>query len=129
VVSPQSDVPLYQQVAASLRAQIAAGTLQPGQELRSEPDLCHDYSVGRKTIREALQVLRTEGLIVTRRGYRSRVRPRPEREQVTIPPGAVVTARMPTPEERARWDLPVGVPVLEAGGEVYPADRVALVTE
>lgn len=129
VVSPHSDVPLYQQVAATLRAQITDGTLAPGEELRSEPDLCHDYDVGRRTIRDALAVLRAEGLVETRRGYRARVRGTHELTRVKLPPGAAVTARMPTPEERQRWGLPVGVPVLVAGSEVYPADRYTLVTE
>lgn len=129
MVSPKRNAPLYQQVAALLRTRIADGDLQPGMELRSERDLAHEFDVGTDTIRDALAVLRGEGLIETRRGYRSRVRPRPELQRVEIPQGAVVTARMPTPEERDRLDLPVGVPVLVVGGEVYPADRVALVAE
>lgn len=127
VVSPHGDAPLYQQVAASLRAQITDGTIPAGAELRSEPDLCHDYGVGRPTIRRALAVLAAEGLVVIRRGYRTRVRSIPKPTPVPIPRGAVVTARMPTPEERRRWDLPAGVPVLVAGDGVWPADRYALV--
>jgi GntR family transcriptional regulator len=129
VVSPHSDVPLYQQVAAALRARITGGSLAPGEELRAEPDLAHDYNVGRKTIRDALAVLRAEGLVVTRRGYRARVAPKPERQRVRIPQGAEVTARMPTPAERERWGLPVGVPVLVVGGNVYPADRFSLISD
>lgn len=129
MVSPHSDVPLYQQVAGALRARIANGTLAPGQELRAEPDLAHDFGVGRKTVRDALAVLRAEGLVVSRRGYRTRVRSNPDVVRVPIPPGTVVTARMPTPDEREHWGLPVGVPVLVVGDEVYPADRVALVAD
>jgi DNA-binding transcriptional MocR family regulator len=129
VVSPHSEVPVYLQVAAALRAQIAEGTLAPGEELRSEPDLAHDFGVGKDTVRDALAMLRSEGLIETRRGSRSRVRPKPEYSRIGIPPGALVTARMPTPEERERWNLPAGVPVLVVNAEVYPADLVALVVE
>lgn len=129
VVSPRSELPVYLQVAAALRARIAGGDLDAGEELPSEPDLAHEFGVGKDTVRAALAVLRGEGLIETRRGYRSRVRSGPELERVEIPSGALVTARMPTPEERRRWDLPVGVPVLVVEGEVYPADRYELVSE
>jgi DNA-binding GntR family transcriptional regulator len=129
VISPLSEVPVYLQVAAGLRAQIADGTLAPGEELRSEPDLAHDFGVGKATVRRALQVLRGEGLIVTRRGYRSRVREQPEPTLIELPPGVRVTARMPTPEERERFGLPAGVPVLVVAGEVFPADRYAVITE
>ena len=45
---------------------------------------------------------------------------------ITIPPGAVVDSRMPTPAERDRWAMPPGVPVLVVGGEVYPRHRYVL---
>jgi DNA-binding GntR family transcriptional regulator len=96
--------------------------------LRSEPDLAHDFGVGKATVRKALAVLRGEGLIVTQRGYRSRVRTQPEFTRLQLPPGVLATARMPTPEERERFGLPVGVPVLVVDSEVYPADRYALVS-
>lgn len=127
VVSPQSELPVYLQVAAALRARIAEGVLAPGEELASEPDLAHEFGVGRDTVRNALGVLRSEGLIETRRGYRSRVRSQLEVTPVVIRSGARVAARMPTPAERRQWDLPVGVPVLVVDGDVYPADRYALV--
>jgi DNA-binding GntR family transcriptional regulator len=129
VISPHREAPVYLQVAAALRAQIADGTLAPGEELRSEPDLAYDFDVGKDSIRNALAVLRSEGLVVSRRGYRTRVRKPPELTRVQVPRGTVITSRMPTPDERERWGMPAGVPVLVAGGEVHPADRYALVTE
>lgn len=129
VVSPRSELPVYVQVAAALRGRIAEGDPAPGEELPSEPDLAYEFGVGKDTIRRALAVLRGEGLVETRRGYRSRVRRQPEFERIRITSGALVTARMPTPEERRRWDLPVGVPVLVADASVYPADRYALIVE
>lgn len=127
MISPRSEVPVYVQVAAALRAQIVDGTLAPGEELRAEPDLAHDFGVGLATVRKALSVLRGEGLVETRRGIRTRVRNPPELERVEIPPGVLVTARMPTPEEREWFNLPVGVPVFVVGDEVYPADRFGIV--
>ena len=63
--------PAYLQVADALRAQIAAGRLQPGQRLPSVRDLSEDYGLAPVTTRNALRVLRDEGLIIPRstRGY------------------------------------------------------------
>jgi GntR family transcriptional regulator len=117
---------MYRQVAAQLRARIADGTLAPGQELRSEPDLAAEFGTGRDTIRDALNLLRGEGLIETRRGFRTRVRERVEPTIVRLKRGQQIAARMPTPEERLEHDLPDGVPVFVVDGLVYPADRYAL---
>lgn len=56
-----------------------------------------------------------------------------EPERVRVPRGALVSARPPTPGERARMGIPDGVPVqvVTVGGRVrgtYPADRVVLST-
>lgn len=50
-------------IAADLRDQIMAGTLDPGDPLR-EADLASRYAVARNTIREALRLLTSEGLAV-----------------------------------------------------------------
>lgn len=60
--------PAYQDLASRLREQILAGQLKPGDRLPVEPDLCAMYGVSRSTVREALRVLSSEGLLVTRRG-------------------------------------------------------------
>lgn len=122
--------PAYEQVADILRARIADGTYPAGAQLPSEPELAAEFGSGKDTIRDALALLVNEGLLVTRRGYRARVRETPDREQVTIPPGASITARMPTPQERR--DLGIdgpGIPVLIVGDRMYAADRVELVAE
>ncbi|MEV0973536.1 FadR/GntR family transcriptional regulator [Microtetraspora glauca] len=60
--------PAYQDLADRLREQILAGELQPGDRLPVEPELCAIYGVSRSTVREALRVLSSERLLVTRRG-------------------------------------------------------------
>lgn len=70
--------PRYQEIADALRAAIKDGTLQPGDQLKSETELLTEYKVSRGTIREALAVLRAEGLTEARRGagvYVRRFRP------------------------------------------------------
>jgi DNA-binding GntR family transcriptional regulator len=125
MVDPRGEVPVYRQVAAMLRARIADGTWPPGAALPSEPDLAAEFAVGRDTVRDSLALLRAEGLIETRRGFRTRVREPQPLQAVPVAPGVTVSARMPTPEERRKLDIGDGVPVLVIGGEVYPADRFA----
>jgi DNA-binding GntR family transcriptional regulator len=64
----------YAQVAGALRAAIVAGRLRPGARLPSERALAEEFGVSRATIVSALNVLRGEGLIETRRGAGSWVR-------------------------------------------------------
>lgn len=127
VVSPHSGVPLYQQVAALLRKKISTHEYAPGSLLPAEQTMSSEYLVGRDAVRDALAVLRGEGLIETRRGFRTRVREHPQREKVRLAPGDVVCSRMPTPEEKQQHDVPEGVPMLVVGKLVYPADRYELV--
>lgn len=44
-----------------LAAQIAAGTLRPGQQLPTETELCEQFSAGRHSVRRAVQALAIEG--------------------------------------------------------------------
>lgn len=67
---------LYMQLAEILRGQIERGDLAPGQQLPSESALVQQYGLARNTVRQALAVLRSEGLIITRGQRGSRVRPR-----------------------------------------------------
>lgn len=58
----------YQQVADQLRNVILSGELTPGDKLPIESDLMALFGVSRSTIREALRVLSSQGLISTTRG-------------------------------------------------------------
>jgi GntR family transcriptional regulator len=64
---------LYMQVAEAIRGEIAAGNPPVGGLLPGEKALAARYGVGRNTVRDAMAILRTEGLIDGRQGYRSRV--------------------------------------------------------
>ena len=55
-------------LADALRARILTRELKPGQKLPVEPDLADEYDVSRSTVREALRVLASQGLITTSRG-------------------------------------------------------------
>lgn len=61
-------IPLYQQLAARLRRQIADGVYRPGDRLPSEAELCAQFGVSRITVRAALDQLVDAGLLWRQRG-------------------------------------------------------------
>jgi DNA-binding GntR family transcriptional regulator len=63
-----SPVPLYFQIAENLKAAITDGTLKPGERLDNELDLTEKLGVSRPTVRQAVQRLVDQGLVVRRRG-------------------------------------------------------------
>jgi GntR family transcriptional regulator len=64
----------YRQIADDLREQINAGTLRPGDQLPTEPQLATAYGASRSTIRLAVGMLTTNGLVETRQGMGTFVR-------------------------------------------------------
>lgn len=66
--SAQGGKPRYIEIADDLRAKIAAGQLADDGKLPSERKLTEMYGAARNTIRDAIQILRAEDVIETRRG-------------------------------------------------------------
>jgi GntR family transcriptional repressor for pyruvate dehydrogenase complex len=62
-----------QQIADELRQLIIAGELDEGDSLGHEPDLIERFGVSRPSLREALRILETEGLISVLRGVQGGV--------------------------------------------------------
>ncbi len=62
----------YEEIAADLRAQVAAS--KPGDRLPSDAELCDRYGVSRMTARQAVQLVSGEGLIERKRGAGTFVR-------------------------------------------------------
>lgn len=60
--------PIYRWIADDLRQQIESGALPPGSQLRTELELREHYNASRNTIRDAVKLLITRGLIETRPG-------------------------------------------------------------
>lgn len=60
--------PLYAQIAARLRGEIAAGEHAIGARIPSEHELATRFAVGRPTVRQAIDLLAREHLLERRRG-------------------------------------------------------------
>ncbi len=54
---------VYELVAEHLLGQISEGRLRPGEVVPTERDLTQSYKVGRSSVREALRMLESQGLI------------------------------------------------------------------
>jgi GntR family transcriptional regulator len=122
---------VFRQLADLLREQIVDGTLAPGDPLPSELRLAQEYGLSRTTVRQAIAILRAEGLINVERPRGTFVRAAEASERVPLRRGDVVGARMPTDSERRTMHLAEGVPVLVVTGAdgsraVHPADRIEL---
>ena len=61
-------LPLYAQVADRLRHRIARGEWQDGDRLPSHTALTQEFAVARVTVRQAIALLETEGLLQSRQG-------------------------------------------------------------
>lgn len=60
--------PLYQRIASSLRDEILSGRYPQGSQLPPESALCEQFNVSRITVRGALDLLATEGLLRREQG-------------------------------------------------------------
>lgn len=59
---------LWSDIAATLRAEIAAGHYAPGDQIPTEASLAARFGVNRHTLRRALAALAAEGIVHARRG-------------------------------------------------------------
>lgn len=75
-VDKSADRPAFRQIADQLRAAIVGGALGPGDRVPSESQLIEHYALARMTIRQALDELKAEGLVVAEHGRGVFVRPR-----------------------------------------------------
>ena len=106
--SPVPGPPLYWRIATRLLDELHDGGIPPGERLPSERKLAERLGVSRETVRQALEVLRRDGLVATdRRG-----------SHATLPGPAV---RSPS-----SLTFPVGARATDPGGAV---DRATVTWE
>lgn len=67
-VDPTRDVPIFDQVARSIRADMVAGTIRSGDKLAPAREVAAGLDVNLHTVLRAYQLLRDEGLVDMRRG-------------------------------------------------------------
>ena len=67
-IDPDSERPLFAQVADSVRMDAAVGALKPGDRLPAARDVASALGVNVHTVLRAYQDLRDEGLVELRRG-------------------------------------------------------------
>jgi len=67
-IDADSTRPLFDQVAASVRADVLTGRLSPGDRLPAARELAEALEINLHTVLRAYQQLRDEGLIDLRRG-------------------------------------------------------------
>ncbi|MCG8605413.1 GntR family transcriptional regulator, partial [bacterium] len=67
-IDKSSFTPLYYQIANNLRRDVHKGKYQPGEALPSEYQLMAQYGVSRGTVRDAIKLLWSEGLVTRHRG-------------------------------------------------------------
>lgn len=127
--------PLYEGLAAELRAKVLSGELAPGERLPSEATLIAEHGVSRPTVRNALDLLEREGLIHSIKGRGRWVRDRdPIRWSISRPESNVRTDIVPNDA----WSIDVReqgrVPsetsrrasIMEAGSDPRIAKRLQL---
>jgi DNA-binding GntR family transcriptional regulator len=64
----EQSLPKYLQIAAHIRDRILRGDLSPGDEVPSERQIASEWEVSRPTATKALEALRVQGLVESRRG-------------------------------------------------------------
>ena len=62
MIDHQSSIPLYQQIADTLKGNIHSGVYVEGDKLPSEKQLSEQYDVSRITVRQAMNALLAEEL-------------------------------------------------------------------
>lgn len=67
-IDPGSDVPLFEQLASSIRAAVMGGTIGPRERLPAARDLAASLDVNVHTVLRGYQLLRDEGFVELRRG-------------------------------------------------------------
>lgn len=78
-LDPDDPRPAGQQIADRLRAAILTRKIAPGEKLPSGPQLASRYGVAKMTVQQAIDTLREEGLVISRRGSGVYARERPGR--------------------------------------------------
>lgn len=108
VPTPHRKQPRYREIADQLRHRIQAGAIPPGALLPAESALTAEFHVSRGTVRQAIDALRAEALVITEHGRGTYARPQlpirrlgPDRYRLPARPGAETAATTDYSPDRA----------------------------
>src|SRR5919108_4875301 len=107
---PVPDRPAYLRIADTLRERIRDGGYPPGARLPTISELCAAHGVSEIVVRQAIALLRGEGLVETRRGGGTVVRLRPRVRRIAMDRYRAVTRPLAVPattfthDQRISWD-------------------------
>jgi DNA-binding GntR family transcriptional regulator len=105
-----ADRPLYRRIATELLGELRDGTIPPGERLPGERQLAAHFGVSRETVRQALEVLRSGGLVATdRRGSHATLPGLPVEtpaSSLTFPVGARSAAPAAVDRATVTWETP-----------------------
>ena len=110
-IDPDSAVPIYLQIVHSIKHQVAAGRLKPGEQLPTVRELATDLRINPNTVARAYDSLDSDSVITTQQGRGTYVREHPDDAHLT---------RVRQEDLKAMMDNVVGK-ALSLG---YPADEI-----
>jgi len=84
VGTPDSGLPLYKRLKASIEMLIAAGTLKPGEMLPGERVLADALGLSRVTVRKSIETLVEEGYLRRRHGSKTEIASHVEKSLATL---------------------------------------------
>ena len=118
-------VPLYVEIAGLLRQQIVSGERAPGERLPTLAELRDGLGVSRVTVRQAMDVLESEGLIDRSAGRGTFVRPTlaPRRERLKLT--ASLASLIDMMRDGTATPLTTETRVVDALPGPFPAHRLA----
>jgi biotin operon repressor len=107
--APTGAGPLYRRVATRLLGELRDGTVPPGERLPGERRLAEHFGVSRETVRQALEVLRRDGLLATDRRGSHATLPGPPAQSpasLTFPVGARAPQTRTGDRATVTWEAP-----------------------
>ncbi|MGV4886004.1 GntR family transcriptional regulator [Streptomyces viridosporus] len=105
----EAGTPLYRRIARELLDELRGGAIPPGERLPGERQLAEHFGVSRETVRQALRMLRRDGLVATdRRGSHAALPGPPSRTPASpgFPVGARSAVRCAADRATVAWETP-----------------------
>ncbi|MGW4897148.1 GntR family transcriptional regulator [Kitasatospora sp. NPDC004240] len=100
----------YESIAKELSAEISSGTYPPGEPLPSSSELCQRFGVAPMTLRNALRLLESQGVLALRQG----------RAPLVLAPGEEAGSKREQIANRLRADIAGGT---YAAGSTLPSEK------